>query len=329
MRHCGQCDCAGRVGNGGLGQELPGGGELWVCANHPDRAGLLTLVACGDHHLEDVGTRCRSFRVRREVSGGGLPVADGSVRHIGLSGGLFAIVDAADFEGLSRYNWRATGGDSSYACCEIGGKKVYMHRLIMNPPAGMVVDHINGNRWDNRRGNLRVCTQAENLRNSRKSRGTSRFKGVFWDAVRRKWRAIIRYQGKTVHLGRFSDEVKAARAYDRAAVKLFGQYARLNFPEPTHIVWLSGRICVHSHASGRLAVITVSHRQGGAPCRCHPALKSEIETGRRPVFVFRSLEHRDSGHCFEIRDWGFVLSPLAASRGPPGHLGNHALKALD
>jgi hypothetical protein len=230
--------------------------------------------------LEDVGARCRSFRVRRDAGGTGEAAANGSVRHIGLSGGLFAIVDAADFDWLTRYNWRATGGDSSYACCEIGGKKVYMHRLIMNPPAGMVVDHANGNRWDNRRGNLRVCTQAENLRNRRKWFGSSRFKGVFWDPVRRKWRVLIRCNGETIHMGRYANEVQAAMAYDRAARRLFGPYARLNFPEPRHPVRLRGKVQARAHARGRFTVVTSSHRQGGAPCRCHPASMAAANGGQ-------------------------------------------------
>ena len=305
MRHCGQCDCAGRVWNAGLGQGLPGGAELWVCANHPDRAGLLTVVACGDCHLEDVGPRCRSFRVRRDAGGTGEAAADDNVRHIGLTGGLFAIVDAADFETLSRYNWRATGGDSSYACCEIGGKKVYMHRLIMNPPAGMVVDHINGNRWDNRRGNLRVCTQAENLRNSRKSRGTSRFKGVFWDARRRKWRVTIRCGGKTVHLGRYDDEVEAAKAYDRAAVRLFGQYARLNFPEPKNIVWLSGRIYAHGHVRGHIQILKSEIRNPNFEIRNKLELpKLKIQNGAKASVNVSVIETFGFWSLFRISHFG-------------------------
>jgi hypothetical protein len=82
-----------------------------------------------------------------------------------------------------------------------------MHRLIMNPPR----QSHQGNRWDNRRSNLRVCTQAENLQTGRKARGTSRFEGVFWHRRRRKWLAVTGHQGKTVQLGSFSDEGEAAR----------------------------------------------------------------------------------------------------------------------
>jgi hypothetical protein len=251
-RHCSQCDCAGRIVNGRPND--------WVCANHPEHPGQLVLVASGDGLPEDAGPCCRSFRVRRETGGVGPAGANDAVRCIGLGGGLFAIVDASDFQWLSRYRWRATGGEAGYPCCRIGGKKVYMHRLIVNAPDGRVVDHANGNRWDNRRDNLRICTQGENLRNRRKWGGSSRFKGVFWDPVRRKWRVLIRCNGKTVHMGRYADEVQAAMAYDRAARRLFGVYARLNFPEPGHAVRLRGRIRGRGRVRGRARVVKSDKR---------------------------------------------------------------------
>jgi hypothetical protein len=129
-----------------------------------------------------------------------------------------------------------------------------MHRRILNPAPGKVVDHFNGNRKDNRRSNLRECTQAENRRNTRKSRGTSRFKGVSWHCQMGKWQAKICHNGKSIHLGLFDDEVEAARACDKAAREFFGAFACLNFPDFRNIVILAGRICVHSRACGRLRV---------------------------------------------------------------------------
>ena len=204
--------------------------ELLLCANHPEHPGQLTLVASGEGHREDAGPCCRSFRARRDAGGAAEAAGESDVRHIPLGGGLFAIVDAADFEWLNQYRWRATGGESGYAVSRIGGRKVYMHRLIANPPQGKVVDHANGNRWDNRRDNLRPCTQGQNLANRAKFAGASRFKGVFWDPVRRQWRAAIRCGGERKHLGRYDDEVEAAMAYDHEALTLFGPYAKLNFP---------------------------------------------------------------------------------------------------
>lgn len=106
---------------------------------------------------------------------------------------------------------------------------VLMHREIMNPPKGMVVDHINGNGLDNRRCNLRICTPAENVRNRRKvACGRSRFIGVF--PRRDKWHAVVTHQRKTHFVGSFDDEVEAAKARDRLALELHGPFARLNFP---------------------------------------------------------------------------------------------------
>src|SRR5678815_2653841 len=90
------------------------------------------------------------------------------------------------------------------------------------------VDHKNGNGLDNRRENLRVCTQAENLANMRKHRGVSRYKGVTWDSSRRRWLAQIKNHGPNVNLGRYDSEVDAAHAYNEAALRLKGEYALLN-----------------------------------------------------------------------------------------------------
>jgi hypothetical protein len=107
-----------------------------------------------------------------------------------------------------------------------------MHRQIMQPPKGMLVDHADGNKANNCRLNLRICTRQENQRNTAKHGGTtSRFKGVSFDRRLRKWGAAIQAGGKRIWLGYFTDEAEAARAYDRAAVELFGEFARLNFPE--------------------------------------------------------------------------------------------------
>ena len=99
----------------------------------------------------------------------------------------------------------------------------------MRPPDGMVVDHIDSDGLNNQRYNLRVCTNAQNVQNQRIMRGgTSRFKGVCWDMVNKKWRAKLGMNGKTFELGRFKVEADAASAYDDAAEKYFGEFAYTN-----------------------------------------------------------------------------------------------------
>jgi hypothetical protein len=153
-------------------------------------------------------------------------------RRIPLTRGLFAIVDAEDYPRLSRYTWFAEGTDKNcYAVHKENGRSIKMHRQIMNAPDNLVVDHIDHNGLNNRKENLRVCTFAENCRNLRSSRHkSSKFKGVHWNKRCKKWAAQIACENKKYHLGYFTDEHVAAKAYDRAAKKYHGEFASLNFP---------------------------------------------------------------------------------------------------
>ncbi len=102
----------------------------------------------------------------------------------------------------------------------------------MNPPKGMVVDHINCDGLDNRRANLRLATRQQNKCNTRPSStgATSKYKGVFWGKDRKKWRSRVTFKGKMVDLGSFDSEIEAAKARDAVAKKYHGQFAWLNFP---------------------------------------------------------------------------------------------------
>jgi hypothetical protein len=185
-----------------------------VCANQPDSYGRLRRTPAGGV--------CRNYRPKA-------PTPEGDVRQISLGDGVYAYVDAADYEWLSQWTWHLCNG---YAARYEKGKLILMHRQIMQPPKGMVVDHKNRNKLDNTRANLWVCTPRENACNRRKRRGAaSRFRGVCHGRACSKWTAAIWFEGKLLHVGSFTDEVEAARAYDRKAVGLFGEKARVNFPE--------------------------------------------------------------------------------------------------
>jgi hypothetical protein len=193
------------------------------CANHPDTPGQVRRIP---------GTPCRNFRGKPLRLDPPEPPND-KIRYIPLTRGLFAIVDAEDYEWLSKYKWHAgrpTRAGKIYARRSThGGGVILMHRMIMNPPKGMVVDHINGNTLDNRRCNLWVCTQAENIQNGGLHKGAkNRFKGVYPNG--RKWYGRVKYKGETYYLGLFDDEVEAAKARDRKALELYGKHAWLNFP---------------------------------------------------------------------------------------------------
>jgi hypothetical protein len=122
-------------------------------------------------------------------------------------------------------------GTTWYARRHSKGESILMHREIMRPRPGMVVDHIDHNGVHNRQSNLRVCTSAENQRNRPGVGGSSQYKGVSYDKEHKKWEAGITLRGKRIHIGLFESEIEAARAYDRKALELFGEFAYLNFPE--------------------------------------------------------------------------------------------------
>lgn len=155
---------------------------------------------------------------------------------IELSRGGVAIVDDEDFADLNKYSWTF---DGRYAVRFKGTrseqKKIYMHREIVVVPNGKMVDHKDGNKLNNRKANLRICTATDNLRNKGRvvyrNRGSSKYKGVSWYKRDHKWMAQLRVKGKHIHLGYFDNEEQAAIAYDSAAKKHFGEFANINFTE--------------------------------------------------------------------------------------------------
>lgn len=158
-------------------------------------------------------------------------------KRILLTRGKFALVDDSDFEWLSQWKWQCTESHGNYYATrrqKIEGKYQYikMHRVIIDAPGSMMVDHVDGNGLNNERRNLRLTDATGNARNTRARAGSSsRYKGVAWDKGMKAWRAFIVVRKTMKHLGCFEDEKFAARVHDKAAVEYHGEFARENFPE--------------------------------------------------------------------------------------------------
>lgn len=153
------------------------------------------------------------------------------MKFIELSKGKQAIVDDKDFNQLNRWKWHFDGLYATRDEPRINGKhgkKVYMHRQIMNFPKELV-DHKNQDKLDNRRSNLRLSNKSQQMFNCFKRKtNTSGYKGVTWDKARDKWYAQIEVNGKRIFLGRYKIVVEAAQAYDRAARKYAKDFASIN-----------------------------------------------------------------------------------------------------
>jgi len=162
-------------------------------------------------------------------------------KQIELTQGKIALVDDADYKWLMQWKWSACTNTVSrtwYVVRREQHKTIAMHRQIMECPEGKVVDHINGNGWDNRRCNLRVCTHKQNNCNSRLySNNTSGYKGVYLNSSTGRYVARISPDKQHISLGKFRTPEQAAVVYNMAAVTFFGEFASLN------TVKLSGNEC--------------------------------------------------------------------------------------
>lgn len=160
------------------------------------------------------------------------------MKEIALNRGYTTTVDNQDFDWLNQWRWHAWESRGKLYVCrsDSRGNRFRMHREIMRPPEGLVVDHIDGNPLNNQRANMRICTQGENVRNRSKVRTrptSSQYKGVWLSkqALIKPWRAYIRLNGKPTYIGTYELEADAARAYDEAAWEQWGEFAKLNFPK--------------------------------------------------------------------------------------------------
>lgn len=158
------------------------------------------------------------------------------MKQIKLTQNKIALVDDIDFEKINQYSWHIRKGKKPYARTTIWNKTkkkpqlFYMHRIILELTDPKIhVDHIDGNGLNNQRANLRIATSLENNRNVFKQPNkTSQFKGVSYCNSRKKFKASISLNNKETFLGRFEKEIDAAYAYNEAAIKYFGKFARLN-----------------------------------------------------------------------------------------------------
>lgn len=164
----------------------------------------------------------KTVRKRRKLSF----VQPEDYKLIELYNGLFSKVDNEDYIKFKDINWSID--TNGYAMNRIKG---LLHRLIMRTPENMQTDHINHDKLDNRKSNLRIVTISENQWNCLKTikKTSSIYKGVSWDKRKNKWYSRIKKNNKAISIGNFTSEIEAAKAYDKKAKELFGEFALTNF----------------------------------------------------------------------------------------------------
>jgi len=157
------------------------------------------------------------------------------MKEIILTNGYYTQVDDEDYVELSKHKWSAHGTHPHIYAVRVdtsnGGRvNLRMHRVITSAQKGFVVDHKDHNGLNNTRDNLRVCKQGDNCKNvSVHKNATSKYLGVYFDKVHRKYRAQIQINRKKIYMGLFKVEIDAAKAYDIKAKELFGEFANVNF----------------------------------------------------------------------------------------------------
>lgn len=158
------------------------------------------------------------------------------MKTIKLTQNQSTLVDNKWFKKLNRNNWyysKHKTWNTGYAIGQINKTKVKMHRYIMSLEGfdikNKTIDHINGDGLDNRMINLRIATKQQNSHNCQIPKNNkSGYKGVIWEKQSNKWKAYIHLNNKMINLGRFDNKIDAANTYNNAAIKYFGEFARLN-----------------------------------------------------------------------------------------------------
>ena len=146
---------------------------------------------------------------------------------------LWFKIDEEDLVLIKPYKWfkqrNKNGGRYALAHVYRNGKRtsLYMHKLIMDSPKGMEIDHVNGDGWDNRKCNLRVCTRQQNTFNQHRVSPTTGYRGVYLKR-NKNYYAGLEFNGKGVHLGIYKTAKEAAKAYNEGAKKYYGEFAYLN-----------------------------------------------------------------------------------------------------
>ncbi len=187
--------------------------------------------------------------------------------------GAVALIDDEDWDRISKYKWRISKAGYAYRNGKIDGKMKYilMHRYTLNALPGITVDHINFNRLDNRKANLRNISV---LDNSRIKRPKGKYTGVYFDPEHKKFRVHIKAAGRHIFIGSFDNEIEAAEARDRAVIYFDGK-GKLNFPDkidkyrenphiPNQAIPRSGKyigICWHSRRFKWSAYISVNEEK--------------------------------------------------------------------
>ena len=152
------------------------------------------------------------------------------MKEIQLTQGKVAIVDDDDFERVNQYKWCYDG--QGYATGSVDGKQERMHRFILKAKHGQHIDHISMDGLDNRRRNIRICNNSQNHANTRlRSDNTTGYKGVSFIKRDNIFQAKIEVNGHHMNLGSFTNPIDAAVKYNEAALKYFGEFARLNVVE--------------------------------------------------------------------------------------------------